>query len=583
MYYIGRVLLFSPLWVCLAVGAGISYAEAQTLQPVSSTSAQTAMLSSSAAGQTGIQNNETENLPNTPVIADLRQRLSDPQSAESVQAYDVKLHSPTLVQQFYSQRQYQSAWLGADGKPTLLAEDLLVAVLNAKRDGLRAEYYHGKALTNHLRSLRIAFTPTTRQLADIDLLLSDAFLSFGSDLLSGRTNPKQIDKDWVLTPRSQDLTQVLQQALAQQKVQQALADLSPKHSAYARTRASLAHYRTLETMGGWPVLSNGKKLEAQMRSPRVQELRTRLNISGDLASTVPVTDPFLYDDAVIKAVSHFQERHGLKPDGVLGPRTLAAMNIPISERIRQLEINLERWRWLPEDLGQRHVLVNIPNFKMSVIENDREVIGSKVVVGMSKRPTPVFTADMKYLVLSPYWHVPRTIAVEDKLPVLRKNPYSLRKQGIRVFSNGREIDPGSVNWNSISKSNFPYSMRQDPGPSNALGGIKFMFPNRHSVYLHDTSSPHLFNRVQRTYSSGCVRVEGAYQLAEYLLKGDGNWTRDSIKKASKTRRERRVDLSSSIPVHLLYWTAWTGEDGAVHFRNDIYERDITLENALLTI
>jgi murein L,D-transpeptidase YcbB/YkuD len=166
---------------------------------------------------------------------------------------------------------------------------------------------------------------------------------------------------------------------------------------------------------------------------------------------------------------------------------------------------------------------------------------------------------------------------------LRKNPYSLRKQGIRVFSGGREVDPGSVNWNAVNKSNFPYTLRQDPGPSNALGSIKFIFPNRHSVYLHDTSSPHLFERMQRTYSSGCVRIETPYALAEYLLRNDPGWTPDAIKKAAGTGRERRVDLPSSITIHMLYWTAWGEEDGSVQFRNDIYDRDPALASALFAI
>jgi murein L,D-transpeptidase YcbB/YkuD len=465
----------------------------------------------------------------------------------------------------------------------MLAEDLLVAVINARRDGLRSEYYHGPEIKNYLRSLRIAFAPTMRQLADIDLLLTDAFMTFGSNLLSGRTDPKALDSDWMLSPRSRDMAAALQQALSQNNIQKALADLAPSYPVYQRTRAALAHYRSLEAAGGWPMIDNGPKLEPGMRSPRVQTLRTYLKITGDLKDSAVGADEYLYDETIIEAVNRFQDRHGLRPDSVLGPRTLAAMNVPVSSRIEQLEFNLERWRWLPEDLGQRYVLVNIPDFKMSVIENGNTVMDSKVVVGMSKRPTPILTADMEYVVFSPYWHVPRTIAVEDKLPVLRKNPYSLRKQGIRVFSGGREVDPGSVNWNAVNKSNFPYTLRQDPGPSNALGSIKFIFPNRHSVYLHDTSSPHLFERMQRTYSSGCVRIETPYALAEYLLRNDPGWTPDAIKKAAGTGRERRVDLPSSITIHMLYWTAWGEEDGSVQFRNDIYDRDPALASALFAI
>jgi murein L,D-transpeptidase YcbB/YkuD len=590
MHYTLRDLFCSPWWIGV-IFAAISYnTVAQQSAPL--VAGQTAAAGSASGGgtllvpqtasQVGVATVESANPPNGRIAKDLQQRLQTG-PGEKLYVYEAALHSPQLVQRFYSQRAYRPAWIGTDDKPRMLAEDLLVAVLNANRDGLRMQYYHGEEIKTQLRSLRIAFAPTVRQLADFDLLLTDTFLTFGSDLLRGRIDPKALDKDWVLSPRSRDMSAVLEQALAQNNIHRTLADLSPTYAGYTRTRAALAHYRSLHAGGGWPVIGGGRKLEPGMHSPRVQELRTRLQISGDLADTLPTADQYLFDDNLVEALRRFQERHGLRPDGVLGPRTLAALNVPVSERIRQLEFNLERWRWLPEDLGQRHVLVNIPNFRMSVIENGREIIGSKVVVGMAKRPTPILTADMQYLVFSPYWHVPRTIAVEDKLPMLRKNPYSLRKQGIRVFSGGREIDPGGIDWNSISKNSFPYSLRQDPGPANALGGIKFMFPNRHSVYLHDTSAPHLFNRVQRTYSSGCVRVETPYELAEYLLRDHSDWTVENIKKASKTGRERRVDLTGSIPVHMLYWTAWSGEDGAVNFRNDIYERDIALSEALLTI
>jgi murein L,D-transpeptidase YcbB/YkuD len=268
----------------------------------------------------------------------------------------------------------------------------------------------------------------------------------------------------------------------------------------------------------------------------------------------------------------------LREDGVVGPATLAALNVPVGERVRQIEMNLELWRWLPRDLGQRHIMVNITDYTMSVVEDGREVMGSKVIVGKPSRPTPVFAGEMSYLVLNPYWHVPPTIAVKDKLPKLRRNPYALSRQRIRVFAGGKEINPGRVNWRRVNARNLRYHFRQDPGPRNALGRIKFMFPNRYSVYLHDTPSKYLFNRDNRTFSSGCVRVADPIDLAEYLL-SDSGWSRKAIVSKTRGKRQRRVNLSEKVPVYILYWTAWVDDAGETHFRRDIYEHDKRLAKA----
>nr|MDQ2694533.1 L,D-transpeptidase family protein [Pseudomonadota bacterium] len=275
-------------------------------------------------------------------------------------------------------------------------------------------------------------------------------------------------------------------------------------------------------------------------------------------------------------------RHGLLEDGVVGPLTQYEMNVPAWERVRQIVLNLERWRWLPEDLGRRFILVNITDYALAVVEDGRRVLESRVVVGRSKRPTPVFTGTLSHLVLNPYWRVPRTIAVEDMLPQLQKDPYALARQNIRVFdaAAGREIDPGGVDWSRVNKHNFNFLLRQDPGPGNALGRIKFMFPNRHAVYLHDTSSPRLFNRNRRSYSSGCVRVSKAWDLAEYLLRDDPRWSRETLQAAASGRREKTVHLPQKIPIHLMYWTAWVDDEGLAHFRNDIYKHDETLAQVL---
>ncbi|HZC01403.1 MAG TPA: L,D-transpeptidase family protein, partial [Gammaproteobacteria bacterium] len=278
------------------------------------------------------------------------------------------------------------------------------------------------------------------------------------------------------------------------------------------------------------------------------------------------------------------QRHGLAADGVVGASTLAALNVPVGARIRQIELNMERWRWLPQDLGERYILVNIANFALDVVENGQSVLTMRVVAGKPTRRTPFFSAQMTYVVLSPHWYVPPTIAIQDKLPLIRRDPKYMARQNLKIFSDGpggaTRVDPRAIDWSSVSARNFPYRLRQDPGPRNALGRVKFMFPNSYHVYLHDTPSRELFARAERAFSSGCIRLEKPIELAEYLLRDDPRWSRQSILSSIDRGREQVVHLPAPIPVHLFYWTTWMSDEGVVHFRKDIYERDHVLDGAL---
>lgn len=271
-------------------------------------------------------------------------------------------------------------------------------------------------------------------------------------------------------------------------------------------------------------------------------------------------------------------------DGAVGAATIAAMNVPVVYRIRQITLAMERWRWLPRDLGQRYIRVNIANFKLMVIENDRVQLAMKVIVGQTYRKTPVFSGKMTYLVLNPYWHVPHNIVVKDKLPQMQKDPGYLAKNNFKIFEGwgaaAKQIDPHTIEWSKITPKTFKYRLRQDPGSNNALGRVKFMFPNEYNIYLHDTPSRELFTKTSRVFSSGCVRLESPIELAEFLLKDDPRWNRETILAAIDKNEERSVTLRQPINVYILYFTVLVDENGQIEFRNDIYGRDKKLAEAL---
>ena len=284
-------------------------------------------------------------------------------------------------------------------------------------------------------------------------------------------------------------------------------------------------------------------------------------------ASAPIDEVF--DAALERGLQRFQERHGLDADGAVGTSTLTALNVPAEARVRQIELNMERWRWLPQTLGERYILVNIANFALDVVERGRSVLAMRVVVGKPARRTPFFSADMTYLVLNPHWHVPPTIAIQDKLPLIRRDPGYVARQNFKLFRHGEggvtRVDPMSVDWSSVSARNFPYQLRQDPGPRNALGRVKFMFPNPYHVYLHDTPARELFAKTERAFSSGCIRLEKPIELAEYLLRDDPQWSRQKIVASRREGPSRLCICLTRIPVHLLYWTAWANEDGNCTF------------------
>lgn len=522
----------------------------------------------------------TSALQETDVEVLLRGRVEMIRAGLDARAGGDRLLAHQALPDFYELRAFRPAWVGHAESRRLL-DALERAVRRAADHGLDPEDYHLAEIAE-LRSRLDEDDDSAATLADLELLASDAFMVLGSHLLHGRVNPETIDPEWLANRRSAAMQEVLADALDDGSIESHLIRLAPGQARYRAMVIAARRLRVIEAEGGWPRVESGPKLEIGVEDARVGGLRARLEASLDLPAGSTGGDR--YDEEVAEAVRRFQGRHGLDVDGVVGPATLAAINVSAAQRARQIETNLERWRWLPADLGQRHIEVNIAGFDVKVVESGRTVRSHRAVVGRQYRQTPMFSGTMTYLVLSPYWHVPPTIAAVDKLPVIKQDPSALPAQRMTLLgqSDNQPVDPASVDWATITGAEFNrrYRLRQDPGPTNALGTVKFMFPNRHNVYLHDTPSRELFERSSRGFSSGCIRVENPLDLAEYLLADQPEWTRARIDQAVAAGVERIVRLTAGVPVHLLYWTAWADEDGTVHFREDLYGRDRTVSGAL---
>ncbi len=491
-----------------------------------------------------------------------------------------------VIPGFYKQRSYFPIWTN-NGTVFKQTHALVEALLTAREEGLSPEIYHLAKIRLILDAISLSKdrseTLDPKIIAELDILLTDAFLLFASHLRAGRVNPETIHTAWVAYLPEIDLKEVLTSAIQSNQVAERLKALNPPHDGFQRLKKTLFKYRQIARSGNWPQLSSGPTLKLGDRNRRVLSLRRRLETTRDLIENVS-KDPEYYDALLEEAVRRFQYRHGLEIDGVVGRNTIAELNQTVYQRIRQLELNLERWRWIPYDLGQRHILINIANYHLSVVESDVVVLEMKVVVGRHYRRTPVFTETIKYLVLNPFWNVPFNIAVKDKLPLIKKDPDYLKNNHFTVFAGWedkpKKVDPQSIDWNQITRDNFAYRFRQDPGPNNALGRVKFMFPNRFSVYLHDTPQRELFDKTIRTFSSGCIRAEKPLELASYLLKGNSHWNSKLLKIAIDSGKNRSIPLRNPIPIHVLYWTAWVDKSGIVHFRDDIYNRDLPLDQAL---
>jgi L,D-transpeptidase YcbB len=511
---------------------------------------------------------------NEPLNEALRQRIETVRTAGDARIGAGSAAARARVAAMYEKRAFAPLW--AD---TRRERSLLAAIDASATHGLEPRDYHAELLA--------APPPTAengraRALAERDLLLTDAFLRLAYHLHFGKADPRTLQHGWnfARTLDGADPASTLAKLLADPDPSAALEQLSPRVAMYRDLRRALAQLREIERRGGWPRVDDGPKLERGSTGPRVRQLRTRLRASSDLAAA---GESAIFDAELESAVRRFQSRYGLDADGVVGRATLAALNVTVTERIAQVRANLERLRWVARELTGDYLLVDIAGFHAQLWLNDALAWQARVVVGRPFRTTPEFRAPMKYLVLNPEWNVPPTILREDVLPKVARDPGYLRRHDMRVIDGaGRAVDPAAVDWARYRSQprTFPYQIVQAPGPDNPLGSIKFMFPNEHSVYLHDTPSRALFEKTVRAFSSGCIRTEKPLELAILLLDDAQRFGEPQLQEAIASGTTQTVPVRRSVPVLLLYFTATAGSDGEAQFRPDIYNRDAPIIKAL---
>ena len=512
----------------------------------------------------------------SPLSESIRERIDHLRYEEQHDIRGARIIADELVSLYYESQQFQPAW-----QDVAKLDELVAAIDDLRNDGLNPDDYHLAALQSYRLDVRMGTSLTDQDRADLELLATDAFMLGLYHVFVGKVDPVKLSTQWNFAPRpTPGIEQGLQrfsERLAAGEIREAFERARPSHAWYQRGRDRLKEYRAIAAAGGWPELPDGPTLKPGMSDPRVPALRKRLAVTRDLvvpAGAAEPADATLYDATVEQAVKSFQERHGLTADGAIGPGTRAALNVPVAQRIDQIRVNLERGRWTLHEMKGEFVLVDVAGFYVSYFRNDEPIWTSRVIVGKDGRETPVFRSTITYVVFNPTWTIPPGILVKDKLPDLKRNPGALQRMNIRVLDgSGREVNPYSVNWHQYGPNRLPpYQFRQDPGPNNALGLVKIMFPNPYLVYLHDSPAKSLFEQDQRMFSSGCIRVQKPFELAELVL-NDPQWNQQTMQQLVATGETKTVNLKQPVPVLLLYWTAQPRADGQVIFRNDVYGRD----------
>jgi murein L,D-transpeptidase YcbB/YkuD len=505
----------------------------------------------------------------TPHIQSLVEGLSN---GGLVEIENEKIFAKTAIEKFYQDIGYEPAW--EDFESLLQAIEGLEGSYD---DGLLLEDYHVDVLRTILKKIEGSSDQgevNHEWVAKVDMLMTDAIILYAFHLMDGKIDPHSLDVHWNFgyaeLPGGDG--KLLVEAINTHTILEKLQGLRPDVPFYTSLMRELAEYRTIADNGGWETVSTGDKIDPGDSDPKVLQIRSRLEITGDLSDLNNMNSE-LYDASLEKDIRYFQERHGLEADGVIGKASFAAMNVPVEIKIDMIRVNLERFRWVTHNLTEDFIIVNIAKYRAYVVQNSERTFDTNVQVGTDVNKTPVFKSQLQYIEFNPTWTVPRSIIVKEMAHKIQKGPKYLTDRNMVLLDRSGKIVPmSSVDFGALSADNFPYSVRQEPGPGNALGEVKFIFPNKYSVYLHDTPSKHLFGKAKRSFSHGCIRTQNPIEMAEVLLEGT-KWDKQKIRETLDSKKTTRAIPDEKIDVLLLYWTAGLYQQKSVFFYPDIYERD----------
>ena len=516
--------------------------------------------------------NATYEEADTSSVAGVIKYKLDP--SKKLQIGDVLVSPKKTLTNFYKSRDFQPIWENMD------INYLMKSLYEIEADGLKKEDYYYTEIIDLIKAEHTDSLKITESKADLEILLSYSLSKLFNHLNSGKVDQKTLKSEWDIDKGDAGSRyKQLSKALESPNLYQFIETQKPQLSYYKSLKKALGKYEEYKKNGGWVKVPEGSTLNPGTYDRRVLKLRDRLLTTGHLLSSDNF-ETVQFDEQLEQAVKKFQLHHNLNPDGVVGPNTLGELNVDVDKRINQIKVNLERARWVLNNTQDKFVIVNIAGFKAYYAADGEILWSSRIQVGKPYRKTPVFKSEIKHLVFNPSWSVPPGIFRKDMLPIVKRNPGYLTARGFNVYDyNGKKVSPTAINWAQYSR-NVPYSIRQKPGSRNALGRVKFIFPNDHFVYLHDTPNRSLFNKDIKTFSSGCIRVEKPFELAELLLNDNEKWDQQNIKKVINKRKTRTVFLDEPVPIMILYWTASADKDGNVYFMKDIYGRDKAILNLL---
>jgi murein L,D-transpeptidase YcbB/YkuD len=479
----------------------------------------------------------------------------------------------TAVSRFYKARDSRPAWLDH-------ADEIVAAIRGTEADGLNPSDYHLDAIQSLLEKRRS--NGTAENDAILDVLLADAVAGMADDVHYGRIRPSQVNPAWTADPRdgASPLDSTLAVIAKSSSVKAAVDAQRPNHFIYRGLVGALERLRKVDAQGGWPTVPTGKNLRPGVIDPRVAAVRRRLLAGGDADGNIP-RDSTRYDATLASAVQRFQARHRIDSTGVIDRATIEAMNVSAKARLAQVRVNLERARWVLAGLGEDFMLVNLPAFKAYLIRGNHNVWESRTQIGQEAMQTPTFRAKIQTVVFNPDWSVPQSILENEILKDMRSGKNVIERQGLVIYDRSNNVvDPASIDWSSATPATFPYTIRQPASDDNALGKVKFLFPNKYSIYLHDTPNRRLFEADRRTFSHGCIRLEQPIELAQLLLRDQDHWDASKIAQVIASGATQNVALEHSLPILIVYWTVSVGASGEVRYAQDIYHLDPPLLAAM---